>query len=212
MISYSIHAAGAAGIFDRIIVSTDCHKIAKIARNAGAEVPFIRPAEISDDYTPTIPVIRHAIEALETERTSIDFACCIYATAPFVTANNIKRALDILREAPSADFSFPITTFSFPIFRSLKHEGNFIKPIYPEHEMTRSQDLPEAYHDAGQFYWGRAEAWKQRERLYSGNAIGLKIPRHRVQDIDTPEDWVLAEKMFKAETIPPEKQARQKGS
>lgn len=212
IIGYSIRAALESGSFDRVIVSTDNAHIADVAKDHGAEVPFMRPAELSDDHTPTIPVVRHAIEALESNGADIELACCIYATAPFIHVSDIQQSLALLIQNDDAEFSFPITTFAFPILRSVRLDNGFVFPVYPEHEMTRSQDLPEAYHDAGQFYWGRAEAWKQRERLYSGTAVGLRIPRHRVQDIDTPDDWVRAEKMFKAETITPEQQARQKGS
>lgn len=197
IISYSINAAIHSGVFGRVIVSTDCERIAGVAQALGAEVPFMRPAQLSDDYTPTIPVVRHAIETLEAEHATIDFACCIYATAPFIRVSDIQHGLELLQQNPSAEFSFPITTFAFPIHRSLKLDDEFVNPIFPEHELTRSQDLIEAWHDAGQFYWGTATAWKEKAGLFSSTALGIKLPRHRVQDIDTEEDWKYAELMFK---------------
>ncbi|MCA9106535.1 MAG: pseudaminic acid cytidylyltransferase, partial [Planctomycetales bacterium] len=188
-IAYSIAAAQESGVFDRIIVSTDSPEVTAVARELGAEVPFVRPAELSDDHTPTIPVIAHAIDWQESTGATVDFACCIYATAPFVQAADLRSGLERLRADPSLEFAFPITTFPFPIFRALSVEDGVVRMFYPEHVSTRSQDLPEAWHDAGQFYWGTANAWRTSRGIFTSRAAGIPLPRCRVQDLDTLEDW-----------------------
>lgn len=199
VIAYSIAAAVESGVFDHVIVSTDCEQTAAVARELGATVPFMRPAELSDDHTPTIPVIRHAVIAMSDLIGPVTHACCIYATAPFVSAVDIRSGLQVLQQTNGAEFAFPVTTFPFPIFRSLKMSGNHVEMFYPEHELTRSQDLPEAWHDAGQFYWGTSAAWRDRNGIFSAQSLGIPLPRHRVQDIDTEEDWIRAERMFRLE-------------
>lgn len=198
IIGYSIAAARKTGIFDRVIVTTDSESIAEAAQAEGAEVPFMRPDSLSDDHTPTIPVIRHAVETMEQSGEAVEFACCIYATAPFVQSQDLTKGLALLDSHPEGEFAFPITTFPFPIMRALKIDGDQIEMIWPEHESTRSQDLVEAWHDAGQFYWGTGAAWKSAEGVYSANCLPIRIPRWRVQDIDTEEDWSRAERMFNA--------------
>lgn len=198
IIQYSIDAAMASGVFDRVIISTDSEEISQVALACGAEVPFVRPADISGDHTPTIPVIRHAVETLTSPQSPVDFACCLYATAPFVRAHDLCQALQQLRGERDAEFAFSVTSFGFPIFRSLKMKDGRIEMFYPEYENTRSQDLPEAWHDAGQFYWGTADAWRGRDGIYSANAIGVPVPRYRVQDIDSEEDWIRAELMYES--------------
>lgn len=204
IIEYSIEAARQAALFDRIIVSTDSPELADLARQAGAETPFLRPEHLADDHTPTVPVIRHAIQELQSAGQAPKFICCVYATAPFLRPGDLKQSFEQLRKS-KAEFAFPVTTFAFPIFRALRAEpareasvAPAVEMIWPEHELTRSQDLPEAWHDAGQFYWGTLEAWLTKERIYSANAVGLPIPRFRVQDLDTPEDWQRAEAMYLA--------------
>ena len=198
IIQYSIQAALQAAVFDRVIVSTDSDQIAELAIAAGADVPFRRPAELADDFTPTLPVIRHAINAVNTTADPIEFCCCLYPTAPFVTVSDLLLGLEKLQQHPAAEFAFPITTFSYPIFRSLQFDGDTLEMFFPEYENTRSQDLPEAWHDAGQFYWGTARAWQEATGIFSSASVGIRIPRYRVQDIDTLEDWVRAEAMFRA--------------
>ena len=198
MIEYSISAAQESKLFDRIVVSTDCERIADIARQCGAEVPFVRPPELSDDRTPTIPVIRHAIQWFNSQGLTPDYVGCIYATAPFLLASDLQVGFKRLSADPTADFLFPVTTFPFSIFRAVTIEDNRVNMIWPEHELTRSQDLPEAFHDAGQFYFGTTAAWQNRNRIFSANSLPLVVPRHRVQDIDTLEDWSRAERMFQA--------------
>ena len=198
IIAYSIEAAQQSGLFDRIIVTTDDEEIADVAHSFGAEVPFMRPKELSDDHTATIPVIAHAIQTLQTNGAVIEAACCIYATAPFVRSVDITSAYNALI-THQKNYAFPVTTFAFPIQRGVKRddEGN-IEMFYPQHFATRSQDLEEAYHDVGQFYWGTTEAWLEGKPIFSDAATTIVLPRHLVQDIDTPEDWFRAELMHKA--------------
>ena len=198
MIAWSIGAAIETGCFDRLIVSTDDEEIAEIARQSGAEVPFLRPAELADDYATTSDVIRHAISWLAQNDRMPERVCCIYATAPFLRAGDITRGFDLLEES-GADFVFSATSYAFPIQRAIRltPEGR-VEMLMPEQFSTRSQDLDEVYHDAGQFYWGRSEAWLSGKPIFSPLATALILPRYRVQDIDTPDDWLRAELMFKA--------------
>jgi len=198
MIAWSIEAALQSGCFDQVIVSTDDEEIADVARRYGATVPFVRPAELSDDHTGTIPVIRHAIEWVNAQGQSVEQACCLYATAPFVSPDDIRRGFDTLLDTGS-DYAFSVTSYAFPIQRAIRlnAEGR-VEMFNPEHLNTRSQDLEEAFHDAGQFYWGKADAWLQGRMIFSPASVPVALPRHRVQDIDTPEDWVRAEWLFKA--------------
>jgi pseudaminic acid cytidylyltransferase len=195
MIAHSLSAARASGVFDHILVSSDDEEILAIGRDYGGE-PLPRPRELADDHTATIPVIRHAITWAESQGWSLDGVCCIYATAPFVRADDIQKGWQELA-ALKFDFAFSATTFPYPVFRGLLREGGGVRMIFPEHFPTRSQDLPEAIHDAGQFYWGTADAWKSQDRLFTERAIPIILPRHRVQDIDTPEDWQRAELIWK---------------
>jgi N-acylneuraminate cytidylyltransferase len=198
MIAWSIEAARASGLFDHIVVSTDDAEIAEVAKAHGAEVPFMRPAALSDDHTGTSSVVAHAIEWYREHGHMPDPVCCIYATAPFVTAADLQRGLQTLTDTGS-DFAFSVTSYAFPIQRAIKLTQECrVEMFQPEHFNTRSQDLEEAWHDAGQFYWGRADAWLTGKPIFSTNAAPVMLPRHRVQDIDTPEDWVRAEWMFKA--------------
>jgi pseudaminic acid cytidylyltransferase len=198
IIAYSIEAAKASGVFDRIIVSTDSDEIAKVAMDCGAEIPFMRPEELADDHTPTAPVIANAIHWFQDSGHSPEFVCCIYATAPFVKPEFIKQGYDtIIKYNVTSVFS--ITTFPFPIFRSLRiTDSGTLAMFWPEYELTRSQDLPEAYHDAGQFYWLKVDPFLESGKMYTSDAMPVILPRYLVQDIDTPEDWITAEKMFKA--------------
>jgi N-acylneuraminate cytidylyltransferase len=205
IIEYSLQVAQDSGLFGEIVVSTDCPVISALAQTCGARV-IQRPAELSDDLTPLMPVIKHAISWLEAHPNSmaagenldslIQSVCCILATAPFVTEDDLNKSLEQLTARENADFVVPVTTFPFPIQRGLKIENDNLTFFWPEHEMTRSQDLPESYHDAGQFYWGTRRAWVSRDRIFSSLAIAYQMPRHRVQDLDTLEDWARAEQMF----------------
>lgn len=198
IIAYSITTAKKSGLFDRIIVSTDDEQIADTAKMYGAEVPFMRPDNLSDDYATTIDVIKHAIDWLNKNDQVYDAACCIYATAPFVRIEDLKKGLELLKNT-DAHFAFPVTTFPSSIFRALKQtENNKLEMFWPEHSSTRTQDLPEAYHDVGQFYWGRNKSFLENNSILHGNSSPIMIPRYLAQDIDTPEDWIQAELVYKS--------------
>ncbi|WP_024955471.1 pseudaminic acid cytidylyltransferase [Sulfurospirillum arcachonense] len=196
LIAYSIEAALKSKLFDRVIVSTDDEEIATIAKDYGAEVPFMRPIELSDDFTPTIPVIAHAINATCKELNEVEAVCCIYATAPFVQAKFITEAYKKLTKTQS-DYCFSATSFAFPIQRAIKLQNEKVEMFSPEHFNTRSQDLEEAYHDAGQFYWGTPKAWCEGNPIFADKSTLTLLPRYLVQDIDTLEDWKRAELMYK---------------
>ena len=198
MIAWSIDAALKSGCFERVIVSTDDEEIAEVALHFGAEVPFMRPEELSGDYVATIPVIKHAVQWLEANQFVPDRVCCIYATAPFISVDEMKSGLDLIQQQ-KVDYVFSATSYAFPIQRAIKLQKNgSVQMFSPEHFNTRSQDLEEAYHDAGQFYWGASNAWLQEKPIFSSESYPVILPRHLVQDVDTPEDWLRAELMFKA--------------
>ena len=198
IIAYSIEAALKSNCFDQVIVSTDDDEIAEVAKKYGAQVPFLRPDELSNDYAGTIPVIKHAIEWMEDDKSSVENVCCLYATAPFIRPQIISQAYQQLNNS-KADYCFSVTSFVFPIQRAIKIvEKNKVSMFYPEHFNTRSQDLEEAYHDAGQFYWGKAQAFKDELPIFTEVATPYILPRYLVQDIDTPEDWIRAEAMYRA--------------
>ena len=199
MIAWSIDAAFKSELFDRIIVSTDDPEITSIALKYGAEVPFIRPLELSDDHTGTVIVIRHAISWLIKSGIHPRHVCCIYATAPFITPEHLCSAYSLLEKNQETDFVFSVAPFESSVFRAVKiSEDNNVSMFWPEDEMTRTQDLPIAYHDTGQFYWGALEAWLHRDRVFTSNSRAIILPPHLVQDIDTAEDWKLAEWKFRA--------------
>ena len=198
IIAWSIEAAIESNCFDRIIVSTDNDDIATVAYNYGAEVPFKRPAEISDDFSTTSEVVAHSIQWLKDNEKKPDLVCCIYATAPFIKSSDITSGLDILIKK-QCEFVFPVTTFSFPIQRAIKLNDNGSTTMFrPDKYQERSQDLTPAYHDAGQFYWGDADAWLENKNIFvNSKSFPLILPPYRVQDIDTIEDWERAELMYK---------------
>jgi pseudaminic acid cytidylyltransferase len=198
IIAWSIEAAIRSRCFDQIVVSTDDDEIAKIAIQYGSSVPFIRPAELSCDHTTTTPVIAHAIDWLQTYKSKVEFACCIYATAPLLQSDDIRKGLKSMQDNDS-NYAFAVTNFQFPIQRALKIQpAGGVQMFNDAFLSTRSQDLEPAYHDAGQFYWGKAEAWLNQSPVYDLNSIPIVIPHYRVQDIDTPEDWIRAELLAKA--------------
>jgi N-acylneuraminate cytidylyltransferase len=198
IIAYSIAAARACGLFDRIVVSTDDEEIAGVARDFGAETPFRRPAELADDHTGTDPVTAHALSWLAERGEAAEFACCIYATAPFLQAGDLKRGYDALRDSGKS-FAFSVTSYAYSPQRALRLvAGGGVEPVFPQWAERRSQDLEQVYHDAGQFYWGRAEAFRAGLPMFAAHSVAVVLPRHRVQDIDTPEDWTRAELMHAA--------------
>jgi N-acylneuraminate cytidylyltransferase len=198
IIAYSITAARDCRLFDQIIVSTDDEEIASVARAFGAGTPFLRPQELADDHTGTDAVVKHAIDWLAEQGTTVTYACCIYATAPFIQARYLREGYDKLL-ASGRDFAFSVTSFAFPAQWALRiTEDGVIGAVNPEHNFTRSQDLEGLFHDAGQFYWGRAQAYLDDIVTHSAASVPVIIPRHLVQDIDTPEDWHRAELMYRA--------------
>lgn len=196
IIAWSIEAAQDSRLFDHVIVSTDDEEIAAIARKYNAEVPFIRPPELADDYTSTFDVVRHCILWCEDNNIYSDRYCCIYATAPFVKPETLKHGLSVLEESEKS-FAFSVTPFEFPIQRALRlSDDGSIQAIWPENNIKRSQDLEDTYHDAGQFYWGLKEAFLEDIPLYSVESAPVILPKSQVQDIDTPDDWKRAEALF----------------
>ncbi|MGY2905023.1 pseudaminic acid cytidylyltransferase [Bradyrhizobium sp. URHC0002] len=198
IIAYSIAAAQQTGLFDQVVVSTDDEEIASVAREFGATTPFTRPKEIADDFTGTNAVVKHAVAWFNSQSNDVTHACCLYATAPLVQARFITEGYEALACSDAA-FAFSVTSYAFPIQRAVRitPDGR-VDAIYPEHRLTRSQDLEHAYHDAGQFYWGTARAFLEDMPVFAPHSIGLILPRHLVQDIDTLEDWDQAELMYRA--------------
>lgn len=197
MIAWSILAAQQSGLFERIIVSTDDAEIAEIARAYGAQTPFLRPPELSDDYAGTTEVIAHTLSWLHAQGAQINSACCIYATAPLIRIEDLLRGLETLESGDWA-YAFSVTEFSSSVYRSFlaSSEGG-LTMLFPDYFTARSQDLPVALHDAGQFYWGTYDAWTHGLRIFDRHSAPVRIPRWRVQDIDDMDDWVRAEMIFK---------------
>ena len=195
MIVRSIRTALDSGLFEQVVVSTDDAEIAELALAHGAQVPFLRPAELADDFTGTAAVIVHALQQLP----AFDYACCVYATAPLLQARFLREGFELLQQHPQKSFAFSVCSFGFPVQRALTLDGQgALTALYPEFRNTRSQDLPEAFQDAGQFYWGHSEAWLRGEVLYSSASLPVILPRHLVQDIDTLQDWKRAEYLYAA--------------
>ena len=199
MLAWPIKAAIDSGCFDRIIVSTDDDEIAEIAKSYGAEIPFKRPAQLATDTAGTTQVVAHAVKwHREEEGILYENVCCLYATAAFSRAEDIKEGLRMLTKRKSDGFIFTATTYASPIQRALKldNETGYTRMREPNNFQKRSQDLEECYHDAGQFYWGSTKAWLQERNLFEDSQMIL-LPRWRVQDIDTADDWERAIMMKK---------------
>ena len=192
IIQYSIEAALQAGCFTEVMVSTDDLEIAEIALSLGAKVPFIRSAETSNDYATTADVIFEVLNEYNNRGETFDYCSCIYPTAPFVTGQKLKDAFDKLLTS-GAESVVPVVRFGFPIFRSLKIEDDLIKMNWPEYMNTRSQDLPPAFHDCGQFYFLRVTPFLQNKKLFTELTLPMEMPESEVQDIDNEEDWKVAE-------------------
>lgn len=198
MIAWSVEAARQCGVVDRVVVSTDDIAVAAVATACGAEVPFMRPASLADDFTPTVPVIAHAIDALRSEGLTIDAVCCLYATAPFVTAADLAAAYAVWQTDAVAGYVFTAARFPFPIERAFRMtDDGYCRMMQSEHYYTRSQDLVPAYQDAGQFYWGHPDTFCAGLPFFADTSKPFILPRHRVEDIDTEEDWRRAERLFR---------------
>ena len=198
IIAYSIQAAIRSNLFDRVVISTDSDEISKIAHTFGGETPFIRPDNLSDDYSGTHEVIGHAVKSLEDDGCKLDYVCCIYPTAPLIQIEDIKKGFQLVKNGQYRSV-MAATSYSYPVHRSFEVlSSGGLKMIFPEHYKTRSQDLPEIYHDAGQFYWAKPEVWKDKPSSYNETNGVVKLPNFRVQDIDTIEDWQRAENIYKS--------------
>ena len=198
IIAWPIELAKKSKIFDRIVVSTDDHEVVETALQEGAEVPFIRPSKLSDNGTGIAPVVKHAILQIQQSDIVVSELCLIYATAPFLQIDALKRGLELLH-TEDCDYVISVTTFAFPIQRAVKRTANGRLAMFqPETYNSRSQDLDTAYHDAAQFCWGTTDAWLEERPVFGPNTVPIVLPRHLVQDIDTEEDWNSAEWKFKA--------------
>ena len=193
VISYAIETLAGSALFDRIIVSTDDDEIAEIAQRCGAEVPFVRPRELSDDHASTDAVLVHAVEQVQASYGPGDQACCVYPANPLLTADMLRQGLDLMTKhgAPSA---FPVVRYDFPIKQALVLEDG-VHPRFcsPERVDARSQDLIPHFHDAGMFYWFVPERFLANGRLFSDDSVVFEIPAEHCPDINTPEDWAIAE-------------------
>ena len=196
ILSYSIEAAVSSGVFDEVMVSTDDEEIAQIARKAGAFVPFMRSAETSNDYATTSDVLKEVLEKYRQLGKEFETACCIYPTAPFITAEKLKCAMEkLVRE--QSDCVMPVVRFSFPPQRSLVIREGMLTFKWPENQLVRTQDLEPFYHDCGQFYCFSVESFTKTGLVISGKVLPVEVPETEVQDIDEPSDWELAEIKFK---------------
>jgi pseudaminic acid cytidylyltransferase len=196
IIAWSIKAALESKCFDKIIVSTDDAEIAAVANLYGADTPFVRPPELSDDYTTTVPVIAHAINWFKLNQKIVTEACCIYATAPFLDTQDLNVGLEMLLTT-KATYVFSVTSYPYPIERAIRiNKDNRVEMVAPQYLNTRSQDLETAWHDAAQFYWGFARSWLSGRAILGPESVPVPLPRYRVQDIDTIEDWNQAEMIY----------------
>ncbi len=198
MLVRTIQTVSASGLFEHVVVSTDDTEITRLANENGAETPFLRPQNLADDRTPTVPVISHAVSMMHENGLEAEFVCCIYPCNPFLQAQDLLAAFKLLQEQ-KADFVYPVTEYAHPVQRAMRRlaDGR-MEFLNSEHELTRTQDFEPLYHDAGQFYWGTASAWLAQKRMHT-DGIGMTIPSWRVVDIDSEDDWRRAELLF--ETI-----------
>ncbi len=197
MLAYPIKTALQSGCFERVLVSTDDHEIAEIARRYGAEVPPPRPPELADDHTGTSAVICYELQQLQQQGITISHCCCLYATTPLLSATVLQQAWQQLSNEPELNYVFSAARYSFPIQRALLQTSNGVVPFDKSSIGRRSQDLAATFHDAGQFYWGRTEAWLGQQPIFGDNSKMWVLPDHLVQDIDTAADWHRAELLFK---------------
>lgn len=197
MIARPIEVAKESGLFERIIVSTDDEEIAEVSRSCGAEVPFMRPAELSDDHAGTAEVIAHAVSWMHEQGSQPDAVCCIYATSVFINTDDLVKGFKALSTG-KWEYAFSVTEFESSIYRSFrKHYDGGVEMFFPEHFEKRTQDLPETLHDAAQFYWGKPDSWLNGLQMFSRHSYPIKIPHWRVKDIDTEDDWKQAEFLCK---------------
>lgn len=199
-IAYPIHLALNAGIFDRVIVSTDDAEIASISKSVGAEVPFMRSAKLSDDFTITVDVIAAAAEELRDQGSVFDEICCLYPVTPLLKENRLTEALEVLNTG-NWDYVFPAIEFGSPIERGFKKStSGGIDFCYPEFANTRTQDIKKTFHDAGQFYFGKANAWLEKRPILNGNSTFIEFDKNETLDVDDLEDWMLVEKLIEMQS------------
>ena len=199
IISWVIDTALNSKLFKKVIVSTDSEQIAAIARNAGAEIPFMRPAELADDFSPTQDVILHALREMGQQGEIYPYACCLYPTSVFLSQEILRKGYEKISD-PEFQLVMSVTDYDFPIQRALLYKDNgSLAYANPEHELTRSNDLPTRVHDAAQFYWLKTKPFLKSSRLFSGTVGGVKVLRKNIIDIDTEEDWEIAERIWKLE-------------
>ncbi len=196
IIKYSIDAAIDAGLFDDVMVSTDDNEIAELAIELGASVPFMRSAKTADDYAGTAEVIDEVLHEYISRNCKFEYICCIYPTAPFVTAEKLTEGFKLLIES-RADSLTPVANFSYPIQRALKIENGRLLRMWPEYEQSRSQDLVPTYHDVGQFYWHKVDSFLNQGAMPDYITIPMLIPEMEMQDLDTEEDWKVAEMKYR---------------
>ena len=196
ILAYSIEAALKSGVFDTVMVSTEDREIAETAARYGAEVPFLRSSRTADDFATTREVLREVLEEYESRGQRFDILCCIYPTAPFVTAERLREAVRLLEEN-GADSVLTVTRFGFPPQRCVVIKDGFLQFKWPENAQVRSQDLEPYYHDAGQFYCLNVESFHEQEVLVMQKAVPLILPEMEIQDIDTEEDWKIAELKYR---------------
>ena len=196
IIAYTIEAALASNMFDQVMVSTDDDEIAEIAKKYGAKVPFMRSEKTSNDFATTADVLNEVIDEYKKLGESFEYMCCLYPTAPFVTPDAIGQAMKIL-EDNGADTVLPVVKFSFPPQRGVVMKDGYLTPKYPECMPMRSQDLEPMYHDAGQFYCMKVSSFLEQGKVVMDKTMPYMQDDMNVQDIDTPEDWAIAEVKYK---------------
>lgn len=200
IIAYSIEAALKSGIFDEVMVSTDSEEIAEIAEKYGAKVPFLRSSENAGDFASTADVIAEVLECYAREGKTFEYTCCIYPTAPFVTAKKLQDALQKMIDE-DADSLMPVVSFSFPPQRGMVIREGKLSYMFPENAMKRSQDLETMYHDCGQFYFLKTDEFLKEKKLVLNKATAMEMSELEVQDIDNESDWNLAELKYRLSVL-----------
>lgn len=196
IIAYSIEAALDSGLFEEVMVSTDDNEIAEIAIKYGAKIPFFRSEKTANDFAHVAEVIEEVLDSYRSENKQFDNFCCIFSTAPFISKKRLKEGYELMLKN-NFDSVFPVLKFSYPIQRALKIENEKVSMILPENFNKRSQDLMPAYHDSGQFYWMKTQEFYKQKRVFAENSGAIILSEMEVQDIDTIEDWEVAEMKYK---------------
>jgi N-acylneuraminate cytidylyltransferase len=192
LLAWAIEACTRSGAFERIIVSTDNAEIADVARSHGAEVPFVRPSSLADDVAPTVDVIAHAVEWLLADGHHFDLACCVYPASVLLPDSDLLNARELLEAHPEVGYAATVVPYPYPVQRALRLSNDRVSFVQPRYADSRTQDLEPLWHDAGQFYWGRREAWLEGRPILP-NAVGYPVDPNRAVDIDTEDDWIRAE-------------------